>query len=67
VSAEVERILRDEIGLDASTVGSTLIRRAAQRRMAKRGVPAVDEYAALLIEDERELQALIEEVVVPET
>ena len=67
MSAEVERILRDEIGLDASTVGSSLIQRAAQRRMSKRGVLAVDDYAALLIEDERELQALIEEVVVPET
>ena len=67
MSAEVERILRDEIGLDASTVGSSLIQRAVQRRMAKQGVLAIDEYAALLIENERELQALIEEVVVPET
>jgi chemotaxis protein methyltransferase WspC len=67
MSAEIERILRNEIGLDASTVGSSLIQRAAQRRMAKRGILAVDEYAMLLMDDAHELQALIEEVVVPET
>jgi chemotaxis protein methyltransferase WspC len=67
MSAEIEQILRDEIGLDASTVGSSLIQRAAQRRMTKRGIPAVDEYAMLLMDDAHELQALIEEVVVPET
>ena len=67
MSAEIERILRDEIGLDASTVGSSLIQRAALRRMAKRGILAVDAYAMLLMDDAPELQALIEEVVVPET
>ena len=67
MSAEIERILREEIGLDASTVGSSLIHRAAQRRMQIRGNLTVHAYARLLIDDERELQALIEEVVVPET
>jgi chemotaxis protein methyltransferase WspC len=67
VSDEIERILRDEIGLDASTVGSSLIERAAQRRMSKRGIAQVDGYAKLLADDEHELQELIEEVVIPET
>jgi chemotaxis protein methyltransferase WspC len=67
MSAEIEQLLRDEIGLDASTVGSSLIQRAAQRRMAKRSILAVDEYATLLMDDAHELQALIEEVVIPET
>ncbi|HEY2898156.1 MAG TPA: protein-glutamate O-methyltransferase CheR [Gemmatimonadaceae bacterium] len=67
MSAEIERILRDEIGLDASTVGSSLIERAAKRRMMKRGIGAIDAYAGMLADDEHELQALIEEVVVPET
>jgi chemotaxis protein methyltransferase WspC len=64
---DIERILRDEIGLDASTVGSSLIQRAAQRRMKKRGIGGVASYAKLLADDEHELQELIEEVVVPET
>jgi chemotaxis protein methyltransferase WspC len=67
MSAEIERILRDEIGLDASTVGSSLIQRAVQRRMLMRGTVATDAYARLLIDHSDELQALIEEVVVPET
>jgi chemotaxis protein methyltransferase WspC len=67
MSAEIEQILRDEIGLDASTVGSSLIARAAQRRMVRRGIQPVDAYARVLMEDAHELQALIEEVVVPET
>ena len=66
-SAEVELILRDEIGLDASTVGSSLIQRAVHRRMEKRGVAAIESYAKLLTDDEQELQELIEQVVVPET
>ena len=67
MSAEIEQVLREEIGLDASTVGSSLIERAAQRRMVRRGIRAADEYTNLLMNDAQELQALIEEVVVPET
>jgi chemotaxis protein methyltransferase WspC len=64
---EVELMLRDAIGLDVSTVGSSLIHRAAQRRMEKRGIVAIAAYAKLLADDEQELQELIEQVVVPET
>ena len=67
MSDEIERILRDEIGLDASTVGGSLIARAAQRRMSKRAIVSVDAYVKLLADDEHELQELIEEVVIPET
>lgn len=67
MSDEIERILRDEIGLDASTVGSSLIARAAQRRMSKRGIVSVHAYVKLVADDEHELQELIEEVVIPET
>jgi chemotaxis protein methyltransferase WspC len=66
-SAEIERILLAEIGLDASTVGSSLVERAVQRRMEKLGIAAVEKYAALLSASEEELQQLVEEVVVPET
>lgn len=66
-SGDIERILRDEIGLDASTVGSSLVHGAALRRMKKRGIASARTYARLLADDEHELQELIEEVVVPET
>jgi chemotaxis protein methyltransferase WspC len=66
-SVEVELILRNEIGLDASTVGSSLIHRAAQRRMEKRGIVAIAAYVKVLADEEQELQELVEQVVVPET
>ena len=64
---EAETILRDAIGLDASTVGSSLIDRAVQRRMKKLGIGDTGAYTRLLGESEHELQELIEQVVVPET
>ena len=66
-SIEIERILMAEIGLDVSTVGSSLVERAVQRRMDKLRVTAIQRYAAMLSESEQELQELVEEVVVPET
>ena len=65
--ADVELVLRNEIGLDATTVGSSLVQRAAQRRMQKRGYDSLARYAQLISEDANELQELVEEVVVPET
>jgi chemotaxis protein methyltransferase WspC len=66
-SIEIERILMAEIGLDVSTVGSSLVERAVQRRMDKLRVATIQRYAAMLSESEEELQELVEEVVVPET
>jgi chemotaxis protein methyltransferase WspC len=65
--ADVELLLRLEIGLDATTVGSSLVQRAAQRRMQKRGYQSLARYAKLISDDAQELQELVEEVVVPET
>ena len=65
--ADVELVLRLEIGLDSSTVGSSLVQRAALRRMQKRGYESLASYARLISDDARELQELVEEVVVPET
>ena len=56
-----------EIGLDVSTVGTSLVERAVQRRMSKIGVAELERYVTLLAESEEELQELVEEVVVPET
>jgi chemotaxis protein methyltransferase WspC len=64
---EIERILMTEIGLDVSTVGSSLVERAVQRRLDKLGITSMGRYATMLSESEEELQELVEEVVVPET
>jgi len=63
----IEAMLSERIGLDPETVGSTLIPRAVKLRMIELGLRDVDGYAALLGGSETELQALIEEVVVPES
>ncbi|MEO6209523.1 MAG: CheR family methyltransferase [Gemmatimonadaceae bacterium] len=63
----IEETLRAEIGLDPATVGSSLVSRAVLRRMEKRGLQSMTTYASRLLEDARELQDLVEEVIVPET
>ncbi len=65
--AQIERSLYERIGLDASTVGSSLVQRAVHRRMQARGIASVVEYAACLVAETVEMQELVEEVVIPET
>jgi chemotaxis protein methyltransferase WspC len=67
VMAHIERMLYERIGLDATTVGSSLVHRAIHRRMQACGITGVREYAARLAADAVELQELVEEVVIPET
>ena len=63
----IETLLREEIGLDATTVGGTLVQRAVHRRMKKCGVTVIAAYLEMLSGSGQELQELVEEVVVPET
>jgi chemotaxis protein methyltransferase WspC len=67
IMAQIERALYDRIGLDASTVGSSLVHRAVHRRMHARGVASVVDYAWRLAAEVIEMQELVEEVVIPET
>ena len=70
MSGDWDRIgamLTNRIGLDPAAVGSTLISRAVRIRMNELGLGDVDSYTALVGGSEIELQALIEEVVVPES
>jgi chemotaxis protein methyltransferase WspC len=64
---EIEEWLTRRIGLDPVSMGPHLIDRAARRRMAELGLPSLGDYAAHLLGSEAEQQALIEEVVVPES
>lgn len=59
--------LKDTMGLDASTIGPTLVERAVQRRMTACGRAGLTDYWQLLRDSALEQQELIEAVVVPET
>jgi len=62
-----ENLLGRAIGLDPATVGAGVIRKAFESRMAAHGLKFVGDYLELTRGSEPELQALIEEVVVPES
>ena len=64
---EIEGLLTRRIGLDPVSMGPHLIVGAARRRMAELGLVDLGEYAAHVLGSEAEQQALIEEVVVPES
>ena len=64
---ELEELLARRIGLDPVSTGRHVILGAARRRMAELGVAELREYAARAAGSEAEQQALIEEVVVPES
>jgi len=66
---QIERLLRDTMGLDAGTLGANAIERAVRARLAVLSPETNDTstYWQLLQQSPQELQALIEAVVVPET
>ena len=63
----VDRLLAERIGLDPSTVGEGLIVRGVLARMSALGLRDRVEYERVLVGSPDEIQALIEEVVVPES
>ena len=64
---EIEALLQRGIGLNAQSVGPSLVALAVRSRMKKRGLKSIAEYAKLPGSSEAEFQALVEEIVVPET
>ena len=67
MTPSIARILADQIGLDPSTVGEALIDRGVRARMLATGSTDVATYERSLSTSAEELQALVEEVVIPET
>ena len=63
----VERLLADRIGLDVASVGEGVIHRGVANRMQQLGVRRRDDYERILLSNHDEIQALIEEVVIPES
>jgi chemotaxis protein methyltransferase WspC len=65
--ARIEALLTQRIGLDPAAVGPNLIPRAVRLRMSELGIGRVGDYESLVKNSETELQALIEEAVIPES
>ena len=64
---DIELLLKKRMGLDVASVGRSSIERAVAQRMTECGARKAGEYARLVADSEKELQELIEAVVVPET
>lgn len=65
--SQVERLLKQLIGLEAESVGRQVIERAMRQRMQALGIAAEEDYWLRLQRSSSEQQALVEAVVVPET
>ncbi len=64
---DFEHLLKASIGLDAGSVGESSIERAVQERLSACALPDRHAYWERVRSSGTELQALIEEVIVPET
>lgn len=67
IQPKIERLLKDKIGLAASTIGSNTIARALEKRRLACGLPDLQTYLQRVQTSTQELEELIELVVVPET
>ena len=65
--AAIEGLLRDWIGLDATTIGTPAVERAVRARMAATGAADSAAYASRVESDPAERDLLVEEVVVGES
>lgn len=65
--ARVAALLKEKMGLDAESIGVASVERAVRRRLAALGLKDAQVYWEQLITLERELQELIEAIVIPET
>jgi len=63
----IEKLLRERIGLDPASVGSSAINRTARLRMKALGVAVFEEYVKLAEKSRAEWTELVEAIVVTET
>ncbi len=64
---DIESLLREQIGLDAASIGSSLIERTVRLRMKARGIKDLSNYRELLESSSAAWDELVEAVVVTET
>ena len=63
----IEALLRREIGLDAASVGASLLERTLRLRLKALGLTDLHQYRTLLATSPAEWEELLEAVVVTET
>jgi chemotaxis protein methyltransferase WspC len=64
---KIEQMLRERIGLDSTSIGSSLIQRTVRLRMKALGLKHADAYEEVLLKSPAEWAELSEAVVVTET
>src|SRR5205807_9009706 len=67
VLADFENLLKETMGLDVASIGSSAIERAVEKRLLACELRETHAYWERVRASEAELQELIEAVVVPET
>src|SRR6218665_3842443 len=67
MTEEFAKLLYEVIGLDSNSIGLSSIDRAVRQRMAAIGTDDALAYHERLQSDRKEMQALVEAIVVPET
>lgn len=65
--AELEGLLKRQMGLDAASIGSSAIEGAVRARVSACKLPDIAAYREFVSSSEQEMQELIEAIVVPET
>src|SRR5262245_32491306 len=63
----IENLLRQRIGLDAESIGSSLIARLVRLRMKSLGLTEIEAYERILSSSKQEWDELVESLVVTET
>lgn len=61
------RHLRERIGLDPDSLGANTLSRAITSRMKKHAISDLSQYSQFVLSDEAESQALVEDLMVPES
>ena len=67
MTAEFEDLLKRTMGLDAASIGASVVERAVQQRLTACGLKDPGAYLERVRASAEELQELIEAVIVPET
>ena len=67
IAAVIDKVVRDRLGLDSSALGPSILGRAIEQRMTARGIAEPSLYAARLMTEPAERDALAADLVVPET
>jgi chemotaxis protein methyltransferase WspC len=63
----IEQILKQRMGLHSATVGSATVLQAVERRMRDCNMDSIDDYLQVLRHSTTEMDALIDDVIIPET